>query len=73
MLDEGSHAVATGKCIRFGGGDEIDADGSPGLSIVTPVVFGDRGVAMIGAGNVWRFSIVGVRSYSVRSRLIGEV
>ena len=40
-------------------------EGSSGLSTVTPVVLGDRGAAIIGAGTLCRLYEVGVLSTSV--------
>lgn len=50
--------------MRFGAGVANEGDGKS-ASTEMPVVFGDNGVAMIGAGKVWRFMYVGVRWVSV--------
>lgn len=46
--------------MRAAAGDVTEED-SEGLSTLMPVLFGDNGEAMIGAGKVRRFRYVGVR------------
>lgn len=57
--DEDPSGVDTGKRIRWGVGVE-NCVGESGPSMVIPVVLGDNGEAMIGAGMVCRFNIGGV-------------
>lgn len=52
-----------GRCIRDGVEDTGES-----TSTLTPVLFGDRGDAMIGAGMVWRLRYVGVRCRSECAR-----
>lgn len=51
--------VEAGRRIRFIDGDVEEDDGESGATMLTPVVFGDRGDAIIGAGMVCRFDIGG--------------
>lgn len=55
-----------GKRMRFGVGEEKGEDGESGFSTVIPVVLGDNGDAIIGAGKVCRLNGGGVRWCSVK-------
>lgn len=62
-----------GRCIRF-----ADMAGGESISTVTPVLFGDNGVAMMGEGIVRRLRYVGVERVSgtaggVEDRYTGEL
>ena len=50
----------TGRRIRWGVGVGDSSVGESGLSMVIPVVLGDNGDAMMGAGIVCRFNMGGV-------------
>lgn len=62
-----------GKRMRFGAGEENGEEGESGLSTVIPVVLGDNGEAMMGAGKVCRLNEGGVRGRSVKSLLFSGV
>lgn len=64
LEDEAARALVIGKRMRFGAGEESESKGESGLSTVMPVVLGDSGEAIIGAGKVWRLNKTGVRSSS---------
>jgi len=58
--EDDSKDIEDGSRMRFGVGVEGEYDDRSGFSTLTPVVFGDSGDAMMGAGMVRRFRYVGV-------------
>ena len=67
--EDEANAFVTGRRMRFKAGEENGEEGESGPSTVIPVVFGESGEAMMGAGNVCRFSEGGVLWCSVKSPL----